>query len=113
MWHDDGVDVEGEVTTPWAIHATIIFKSKPLPWMLTSLYANPRNMKKKEAFAKVTYLGPNCNFSYIVVGDFNALAFPEDKQGGKLPTLSQLQDFGEVMELCNMTELSGSGGDFT
>lgn len=30
MWYDDEVDVEGEVTTPWAIHA-ITFKRKHLP----------------------------------------------------------------------------------
>lgn len=39
--------------------------------------------------------------------------FPEDKQEGRPPTLSQLNELGEVMEICNLMELPGSGEDFT
>lgn len=38
--------------------------------------------------------------------------FPEDKQGGIPPALSQMEDLGEVMELCNLMELPGLEVDF-
>lgn len=88
MWKDDETDVEEEVNTPWAIHAMVTFKSRPLPWILSSVYASPRSGEKKESFAEVTSLGHDCNFPYIAT-------------------------LGNVMEVGNMIDLPSSRVEFT
>lgn len=85
MWLDEVVDLEGQVTSPWAAHAIISLKFKPLPWLISGVYASPRVVEKKEALAEVTFIGQDCVFPYIYVGDFNALVFPEDKRVGRPP----------------------------
>lgn len=112
MWHDEEVDVAGQVTTPWAIHVIITLKIKPVSWMLSGMYASPRQAKKHEALAEVMYIDQDCDFPFIVVGDFNALAFPEDTRGGRTPTEAQLSELGNVMEECELLQVPSIDGDF-
>lgn len=41
MWNDEVVKLEGQVTSPWAVHAIISLKSKPFRWLIPGVYASP------------------------------------------------------------------------
>ncbi|KAF5175697.1 hypothetical protein FRX31_034716 [Thalictrum thalictroides] len=49
----------------------------------------------------------------MAAGDFNAIAFSDDKIGGRPPTASQLNELNNVMDECGMQELEGFGANYT
>lgn len=81
--------------------------------MISGVYASPITLEKKEALAEITFIGQDCDFPCIVVGDFDALISPKDKIGGRPRTSTQLSELGDAMEACGLSPLQTVGVDFS
>lgn len=51
-------------------------------WLLSMIYASPRENERDDTWRKILNLNTSINESWLLVGDFNAIASPDEQKGG-------------------------------
>ncbi|GAU35182.1 hypothetical protein TSUD_319920 [Trifolium subterraneum] len=83
------------------------------PWLLTVVYASPREQERGETWNKLRQLAANINESWLMVGDFNEIASPEEKKGGVQVDIKKCQQFNSWIYECNLLEVTTAASKFT
>jgi endonuclease/exonuclease/phosphatase family metal-dependent hydrolase len=52
------------------------------PWLLTVVYASPRDNERSEAWRKLRNLAGTIHDPWLMMGDFNEIASPNEKKRG-------------------------------
>ena len=109
LWKKDEVDISMLSFTEQEIHATMKVCSNKLSWLLSSIYASPRIVKRKILWSNVSQVAQLHNMSWLLLGDFNEVLTGEDKFGGRSINLNRALDFKDCLDTCNLLDLGFSG----
>jgi hypothetical protein len=90
-----------------------VIESQVKIWRLTGIYGEPRWEDKYKTWDKMRELSLNSNLPWVLIGDFNEIAFSHEKEGGNPRPPSFMQAFREVMTDCNLEDFGFSGEVFT
>ncbi|XP_058774787.1 uncharacterized protein LOC131649058 [Vicia villosa] len=82
-------------------------------WMLTLVYASPYEVKRKSLWEHLRQFADSINLPWLVAGDFNEIAFSNEKKGGAIASGRKCKIFRDNMEKCKLLDLVASGPFFT
>ncbi|PNX77058.1 hypothetical protein L195_g033019, partial [Trifolium pratense] len=112
--YDDGYTANKQVVQqPPARNESAVQEKNVDPWLLTVVYASPREQERGETWNKLRQLAANINEPWLMVGDFNEIASPEEKKGGAQVDIKKCQQFNSWINECNLLEVTTAGTKFT
>lgn len=79
----------------------------------TGVYIRPCSHMKAEAYQKLTTIADNMFSPWIVTGDFNDIAAPSEKRGGRPASDTRCSRLRNWLDLCGLIDLGMQGGKFT
>ncbi|XP_012480763.2 uncharacterized protein LOC105795620 [Gossypium raimondii] len=82
-------------------------------WRCTMFYEAPEETMHEASWNLLRTLNDSLYISWIVIGDFNEIAFSTEKKDGLLRRERQMCRFQDVMEDCSLTNLGYSWQWFT
>lgn len=81
LW-DDSVDLEAITVNDQIINA-IIKKEGRVQWLLSAIYASPKQAFREELWQYIRDIGSCIQSPWQLVGDFNQILSSDEKKGGK------------------------------
>lgn len=95
-------------------HIDMLFMdNNTLSWRLSCYYGYPERTRRRESWNLIRRLTNISNVPWCIWGDFNDLMFASDKKGKVAHPQYLLDDFRNVVEECQLSEISLRGGKFT
>ncbi|XP_058746996.1 uncharacterized protein LOC131619982 [Vicia villosa] len=83
-------------------------------WVFIVVYASPNEGKRKILWENLKNIAnANNNNPWLVAGDFNDIAFANEKKGGGLASAKKCGIFRDNMDMCNLSDLGANGPRFT
>jgi len=83
------------------------------PWLLTVVYASPRENERHNTWQLLRQLSTSINKPWLMMGDFNEIAYPGEKKGGAPTDVRKCQIFNSWINDCNLMEVITAGTRFT
>ncbi|CAJ2658994.1 unnamed protein product [Trifolium pratense] len=83
------------------------------PWLLTVIYASPRENERHDTWQLLRHLATSINKPWLVMGDFNEIAYPDEKKGGAPVDVKKCQIFNSWINDCNLLEVTTARTRFT
>ncbi|XP_071723822.1 uncharacterized protein [Rutidosis leptorrhynchoides] len=108
LWNEIDVKVNLQSFSHWPVDAVINNS-----WRLTSIYGNPKIAERWRTWDLLRNLHLSCSLPWVVGGDFNEILKQSEKLGGDERSISQMEEFIEAIELCELRELEFRGSEFT
>jgi hypothetical protein len=90
-----------------------IIESPQRVWRLTGIYGEPRWEDKYKTWDRLRVLNGNHNLPWVVIGDFNEIAFSHEKYGGNPRPTAFMQAFRDVLDDCNLHDPGFVGDSYT
>jgi hypothetical protein len=112
LWAND-VDVEIKNYSCRHISATILANSSKGSWKFTGFYGHPDPSRRHEAWSLLKLLAGMGPTPWVCLGDFNEILHQSEKCGGNAKSRSQMEDFHNVLEHCELVDLGFRGPKFT
>ena len=82
-------------------------------WRFTGIYGEPKTDDRDKTWQLLRILKQRSNKPWLVVGDFNEILHPWEKEGGVPKPQRQMDKFKEALEVCDLRDLGFSGDAFT
>ncbi|CAJ2652742.1 unnamed protein product [Trifolium pratense] len=83
------------------------------PWLLTVVYASPRENERQDTWNLLRDIATTVTGPWLMMGDFNEIAHPEEKKGGAPTNARKCHIFNNWINDCNLLEVTTSGTRFT
>ncbi|GAU43787.1 hypothetical protein TSUD_378120 [Trifolium subterraneum] len=83
------------------------------PWILTVVYASPRDNERNETWQKLRNLADTINIPWLMIGDFNEIAKLDEKKGGAPTDIRKCHNFNNWINECKLIEVTTVGTRFT
>jgi hypothetical protein len=84
-----------------------------IDWRLTGFYGHLEGHRKRESWALLDKLYNMGTLPWLCVGDFNEILSLEERLGEAVGSMRRIQDFGDVVNRCRLTDLRFRGVPFT
>ena len=91
----------------------VINKGKDNAWRFTGIYGAPETHLRSETWELICGLHRHESLPWLYGGDFNEILKSHEKSGGRLRPYSQIEQFREVLDECNLLDLGFSRNKFT
>ncbi|KAG7551463.1 Zinc knuckle CX2CX4HX4C [Arabidopsis thaliana x Arabidopsis arenosa] len=82
-------------------------------FFLSCVYGDPDNSLRSVVWERLKRIGIGRRDRWCMVGDFNSILHNGEKVGGPRRSDSCFKPFSEMLEICEMTELTSCGNHFT
>ncbi|KAL0416629.1 UNVERIFIED_CONTAM: hypothetical protein Slati_3494800 [Sesamum latifolium] len=93
IWNSAVIDLYPEDISPQVIHCRILNKSSQLSFYISFTYGLYSVVNRRSMWDKLLELGEPLSMPWIVLGDFNSVKSPEEKQLGVALTWYEFKDF--------------------
>ena len=111
LWKDD---IRLEVINYTANHVLAkVTEEDGFVWFMTSFYGWPETQQKYKSWKLLEYLKTFVEGPWLCFGDFNAILHSSEKQSIRQPHNSQINEFREALESCQLEELGYKEYPFT
>ncbi|KAG7572302.1 Endonuclease/exonuclease/phosphatase superfamily [Arabidopsis suecica] len=80
---------------------------------LTCIYGEPVQAERGDLWERLTRMGQNRTFPWMLTGDFNELVDPTEKIGGPVRKDSSCVEFRQMLISCGLWEVKHSGYQFS
>ncbi|XP_057745165.1 uncharacterized protein LOC130963033 [Arachis stenosperma] len=110
MWKDPDLDIRVVQSKMQFVHM-IMKNGSNESWALTAVYASPQESRRKELWVELKRISVTLTGGWLVVGDFNDIAHPTEKQGGSRVDLGARSK--SWIEGCSLIDLGAVGARFT
>ncbi|XP_030941685.1 uncharacterized protein LOC115966624 [Quercus lobata] len=98
LWNADMVDITLLSSTEQEIHAEVKIRFTNINWLLSTVYANPRNAKRQALWRNLMSVAKLHNMPWVIAGDFNEPLLSEDKFRGRLKAKKwNKNQFGNIL----------------
>jgi exonuclease III len=96
-------------------HINAVFRDdkRQVLWRITGFYGAPKKEKRKASWQLLHRLGDQNILPWIVIGDFNEILVGSEKFGKAEKRESQMQDFRDILDQCQLRDLGYRGPWFT
>jgi hypothetical protein len=111
-WKSSDVHMNVEITDFQFIHLMISFSGSPI-WNFTAVYASPREELRMEGWQKLQNISRSIAGGWMIAGDFNDIATPEEKKGGALVSARRCNNFLDNINACKLMDMGSVGTKFT
>ncbi|KAF7827149.1 reverse transcriptase [Senna tora] len=111
LWNPRAISVEIISFSFQEIHCLV--KVNHTCFLLTCLYASPRNSIRSLLWDSLTNLAQHLNTHWLLMGDFNDIARNTEKFGGRPPSRRRLNSFNRFLNSCHLVDLGFTGPLFT
>ncbi|KAJ4832945.1 hypothetical protein Tsubulata_024088 [Turnera subulata] len=112
LWWPEVLAVSVEQRFDQFLHVRVTLHGKE-PFLLTAVYDRPLESRQSVVWPYLLSLNERIRIPWILMGDFNVTAYPEETQGGVTAQLSRMARFRDWMEECGLTNLGFKGRRFT
>ena len=82
LWNADRVELALLASTKQVVHAEVKVRFTNTSWLLSAVYASPRNAERKILWKNLMNVAELHNMPWVIAGDFNEPLLSEDKFGG-------------------------------
>ncbi|XP_058784135.1 uncharacterized protein LOC131658903 [Vicia villosa] len=82
-------------------------------WLFTVVYASPNEILRKQLWENMRMVAATMVISWLVAGDFNDIAYTNEKKGGGHVSTRKCSTFRNNMEACNLSDLRARGSSYT
>jgi len=83
------------------------------PWLLTVVYASPRDHERGDTWNNLRDVARSIHEPWLMMGDFNEIASPDEKKGGTQVDLRRCLHFADWINDCNLMDVNTVGTKFT
>lgn len=104
------------INVPSTSKYSILLKVNPRslnPWLLSVVYGSLQERHKEDLWNELWDTHNNHNLPWCVVGDFNSVLHPHEKEGGGNFNTRAGQWFAQCIFYCNLLDLGYMGPSFT
>jgi exonuclease III len=111
-WRSTEVAVKLEDRDFQFIHISISFQNEA-SWFFTAVYASPRDELRRDLWDTLTIMSRNISGSWLIAGDFNDIASPDEKKGGAAVSQRKCNIFLDNINACKLMDVGAVGSRFT
>ena len=111
LWKND-INMEIVNYTTNHVLAKIIEEDR-FVWYMIGFYGWPNAQQKFKSWKLLAYLKNFVDGPWLCVGDFNAILNASEKLSIRQPQSSQINEFQEALELCQLEDLGYKGYPYT
>ena len=111
LWKND-INMEVVNYTTNHVLAKIIEEDR-FVWYMIGFYGWPNAQQKFKSWKLLAYLKNFVDGPWLCVGDFNAILNASEKLSIRQPQSSQINEFQEALELCQLEDLGYKGYPYT
>ncbi|CAJ2630361.1 unnamed protein product [Trifolium pratense] len=112
MWNRTDINVHLIKTDFHFLHVQVSEQSMD-PWLLTVVYASPRDHERNETWQKLHQMATTIQEPWIMMGDFNEIANPDEKKGGAPVDIRKCHNFNDWINDCRLMDVNTAGTKFT
>ncbi|KAL2246328.1 UNVERIFIED_CONTAM: Retrovirus-related Pol polyprotein from type-2 retrotransposable element R2DM, partial [Sesamum indicum] len=109
----DVIDLQPEDFSPQVIHCRATNKSSQLSFYISFCYGLYSVVNRRSMWEKLTDLGKMISIPWLIMGDFNCVKSPEEKQLGVTPTWYELKDFVDCCAALGLLDVPTTGCYYT
>ncbi|KAK4397731.1 hypothetical protein Sango_1248600 [Sesamum angolense] len=95
IWNPAVIDLHPEDISPQVIHCRVTNKSSQLSFYISFTYGLYTVVNRMSMWEKLLELGRSLSMPWLILGDFNWVKSPAEKQLGVPPTWYELKDFAD------------------
>ncbi|KAL0290258.1 UNVERIFIED_CONTAM: hypothetical protein Scaly_2678200 [Sesamum calycinum] len=95
IWNPAIIDLYPEDISPQVIYCRVTNKSSQLSFCISFTYGLYSVVNRRNMWEKLLELGRPLNMPWIILGDFNCIKSPAEKQLGVTPTWYEWKDFAD------------------
>ncbi|KAL2237586.1 UNVERIFIED_CONTAM: hypothetical protein Sindi_0950300 [Sesamum indicum] len=97
IWNPTVIDLQSEDISRQVIHCRATNKSSQLSFYISFTYGLYSVVNRRSMWEKLTELGQTISIPWLIMGDFNCVKSPEEKQLGVAPTWYEHKDFVDCL----------------
>lgn len=112
LWKRNRIAIDVLSTSKYCILLKINPRSHD-PWLLSVVYGSPQERIRDDLWNELRVTQANYNLPWCVVGDFNAVLHPHEKEGGGAFNQRLAQSFANCIFDCSLVDLGSNGPLFT
>ncbi|KAL0284293.1 UNVERIFIED_CONTAM: Retrovirus-related Pol polyprotein from type-2 retrotransposable element R2DM [Sesamum angustifolium] len=113
IWNPAVIDLYPEDISPQVIHCRVTNKSSQLSFYISFTYGLYTVVNRRSMWEKLLELGQPLNMPWIILGDFNCVKSPAEKQLGVPPTWYELKDFADCCLALGLHDAQTTGCYYT
>ncbi|KAL0424176.1 UNVERIFIED_CONTAM: hypothetical protein Sradi_0952400 [Sesamum radiatum] len=113
IWNPAVIDLYPEDISPQVIHCRVTNKSSQLSFYISFTYGLYTVVNRRSMWEKLLELGQPLNMPWIILGDFNCVKSPAEKQLGVPPTWYELKDFSDCCLALGLHDAQTTGCYYT
>ncbi|KAL0305149.1 UNVERIFIED_CONTAM: hypothetical protein Scaly_2995500 [Sesamum calycinum] len=113
IWNPTVIDLYSEDISPQVIHCRVTNKSSQLSFYISFTYGLYTVVNRRSMWEKLLELGRPLNMSWIILGDFNCVKSPAEKQLGVPTTWYELKDFADCCLALGLHDAQTTGCYYT
>ena len=91
----------------------LINKIKEDGWKFIGFYGEPAAQRRMESWNLIRDLHGRFSVPWLCAGDFNDITRTHEKKGGRLRPYSQMKNFREALDECDLVDLGYTSSKFT
>ncbi|XP_061368327.1 uncharacterized protein LOC133311321 [Gastrolobium bilobum] len=112
LWHSAKVTISPLLQSSQFIHCQVKFPGTH-QFIFTAIYANLAQAIRDKLWDELKCLSASISDPWLLGGDFNEIAFTNEKKGGVLPNQSKCGKFASVLRDCQVDDMGCDGSAFT
>ena len=113
IWDPAVIDLHPIDISPQVIHCHATNKSSQLSFYISFTYGLYSVVNRRSMWDKLTDLGQALSMPWLIMGDFNCVKSPEEKQLGVAPTWYELKDFMDCCAALGLLDVPTTGCYYT
>ncbi|KAL0337746.1 UNVERIFIED_CONTAM: Retrovirus-related Pol polyprotein from type-2 retrotransposable element R2DM [Sesamum calycinum] len=113
IWNPAVIDLHPEDISPQMIHCRVTNKSSELSFYISFTYGLYTVVNRSSMWEKLLQLGRPLSMPWIILGDFNCVKSPAEKQLGVPPTWYELMDFADCCLALGLHDAQTTGCYYT
>lgn len=112
LWNNH-VNIQPIALTEQEVYLFVKVPSLAQSFYITAIYAKPYISFKHMMWDNLNSFASHYNNPWLVLGNFNDIASPNEKFGGRPPNLNRIATFNKNLDYYNLIDLGFKGPKFT
>ncbi|XP_077219708.1 uncharacterized protein LOC143853894 [Tasmannia lanceolata] len=95
------------------VHYEAVFLQSKFRFNLTVIYAHNYYVSRRSLWSDMEEIASRTHLPWLVVGDFNVVRYPNERFGGSLGSLSEMEELSSCISVCSLADINAIGHTLT